>query len=562
MLNFPKPIHQLYKFASGDSLYVVDIDARQVLEIDSLIWDILERCSRCTNDEIVEQLEPKYKKQDILHAFEILEFQEKQGLIFASDVTLPRASTQQQKLRIFVPMSNPFPDDVTYTAGGGVIAIHYVIKALAQYADLFLLSDEKEIAEGIYGVSLSNEDWSALPRFLMRERYDGILLLHPDSYHLSHFFLDSQIPVVIRLGTLRGRGGELVNLIFFLYALMREFDAFLCPAHSVKDFYAQFLFDTDCFRVIPNGVDTELFQPMDKLTAKIELARLLDIPSIKTQKVVGFFSRFQMEKGAIVFVKLAEMHPDVLFLVVAPTTQFCSTRDFPPNLIYAGQPPRDRIPLFINAFDVYCHPSMVGEEVFGNTILEVMSCGVPPVVPRFAGFAELVGDAAVLVDAAPFSHKIGSFASYVAPERLAKGLAELIDDEVKRVEFSRRARKRALQYSWDLTAQRIISLFVELKQKQKLTGRSNFPVRFVHHYNFAERKLEHQSALVSTTSEELEYSLMLPAYPQSLVEGIALSLLRTHTPHEIEFVLKHISKDHRIAKDIFLRIQGFVNATT
>ena len=539
----------------------MDIEARQVLEINPLVWDILERCGQHTNNEIIEQLELKYNKQDILQAFGNLEFQERQGLIFASGTTHSSMS-KQQRLRIFVPMSNPFPDDVTYTAGGGVIAIHHIVKALAQYADIFLLSDQKEIAEGVYGTSLSNEDWNALPRFLMRERYDGILLLQADSYHLSRFLVDSQIPVIMRLGTLRGRGGELVNLIFFLYALMRDFDAFLCPAHSVKDFYAQFLFDTDCFRVVPNGVDTELFQPMDKRKAKIELARLLEIPEIKTKKIVGFFSRFQMEKGAVVFIKLAEMHPDVLFLVVAPTIEFCSTRDFPPNLIYAGQPPREQIPLFINAFDVYCHPSMVGEEVFGNTILEVMSCGVPPVVPCFAGFAELVGDAAILVKADHFSREIGSFASYCSPERLAKGLSELLDDDVKRVEFSKRARKRALQYSWDLTAQRIISLLIELKLKRKLAGRSNFPVRFVPHYNFAEGNLEYQSVLINTAFDELEYSLMLPAYPQSLVEGIALSLLKTHTLHEIEFVLKHISKDHQTAKDTFFRIQGFVNATT
>lgn len=562
MLNFPKPTHQLYKFASEDSLYVVDIDARQVLEINSLIWDILDRCNQYSNDKILEQLEPKYNKQDILQAFENLDILRRQGLIFASETTGSSASNQQERLRIFVPMSNPFPDDVTYTAGGGVIAIHHIVKALAQYADIFLLSEQKKIAAGIYGTSLSNEDWGALPRFLMRERYDGILLLHPDSYHLSHFLCESQIPVITRLGTLRGRGGELVNLVFFLYTLMRDFDAFLCPAHSVKDFYAQFLFDTDCFRVIPNGVDTELFQPMDKRKAKIEIARLLDIPEIQTKKVVGFFSRFQMEKGAIIFVKLAEMHPDVLFLVVAPTTQFCSTRDFPQNLVYAGQPPRDQIPLFINAFDVYCHPSMVGEEVFGNAILEVMSCGVPPVAPRFAGFAELVGDAAVLVDADHFSREIGSFAAYVPPQRLAKGLAKLLADDDKRIELSKRARKRALQYSWDLTAQQTIDLFVELKHKQKLIGRSNFPVRFVQHYNFAKRKLEHQSLLLSTTSEELEFPLMLPVYPQSIVEGIALSLLRTHTSHEIEFVLKHICKDYQTAKDTLLRVQGFINATT
>ncbi len=562
MLNLPKPTHQLHKFASEDALYVVDIQECQILEINALIWDVLKRCDQYTNIEILEQLTPKYNKQEILEVFENLERLQNQGLIFESERIPTRALENPQRLRIFLPMANPFPDDVTYIAGGAMIATHHIVKSLAQYADLFLLSDQQELGKGIYGTSLSNEDWEALPRFLMREGYDGILLLQPNSYHLSRFLTDTQIPVITRLGTLRGRGGELINLIFFLYALMRDYDTFLCPAHSVKDFYSRFLLDTDCFRVVPNGVDTELFQPMDKQHAKNEIACLLGIPDIETQKVVGFFSRFQLEKGAIIFTKLAHMHPDVLFLVVAPTTQFCSTREFPPNLIYAGQPPRDQIPLFINAFDVYCHPSMVGEEVFGNTILEVMSCGVPPVVPHFTGFAELVGDAGIIVEADNFSEEIGSFAACVSPERLSKGITELLDDTIKRGEFGMRSRKRALHYSWESTAQEIISLFLQLKQKQELAGRSNFPVRFVPQYNFAEGKLEHQSVLIGTTSQELEYSLMLPVYPQSLLEGIALSLLKTHTFHEIEFVLKHICKDHHTTKDILFRIQGFVDATS
>ena len=73
MSNFPKPTHQLYKFTSGESLYVVDIEARQVLEINSLVWDVLERCGQHTNNEIIEQLELKYNKQDILQTFEDLE---------------------------------------------------------------------------------------------------------------------------------------------------------------------------------------------------------------------------------------------------------------------------------------------------------------------------------------------------------------------------------------------------------------------------------------------------------------------------------------------------------
>lgn len=560
MLSCPRPTHQLHQFYSGGNLYVVDLDARQVLEIDSLISEILDRCSRCTNEEILEQLGSKYATQDIVRALEILEIQAQQGILFSTKEMPSQVSLGQRRLRIFVPMSIPFPSDITYASSGAIVGFHSTLTALSQYADIHLLSEEKKVADGIYGTSLSEEDWKALPRYLRRERYDGIFLCQPNSYHLYRFLRESPVPVVIRLHTLRGRGGQFVNLMFFFYSLMRDFDAFMCPSDFIRRFYAQHLFDVDCFHVIPNGVDTEMFHPMDKQQTKIQLAQLLNVPQIQDQKIVGFFSRFQLEKGAAVFVKLAKLHPDVLFLVVAPTTELCTAINFPSNLIYAGQPPREQLPLFINAFDVYCLPSMVGEETFGNAVLEALSCGVPPVLPRFAAFAELIGDGGLIVDAESYPQEIGSFAGYAPPEQLSKGIIELLHDDERRMDLSKRARKRALEYSWDLQSQRLIQLFLKLKQKQEITGQSSYPVRFAPHYNFAQQKLEPRAFLVNMTVEDMEYQLMEPAYPQAVVEGIGLSLLKTHTPHEIESVLKHLCKNTEVAREIFSRLRGFMNA--
>ena len=560
MLNCPKPTHQLYKFYSDENLYVVDLDIRQVLEIDPLISDVLDRCSHCTNEEILEQLGSKYATQDIVGALEILEIQAQQGILFSPEDTPPNVSLGQRRLRIFVPMSIPFPSDITYAASGAIVGFHSTLTALSRHADLYLLSEEEKVADGIYGASLSEQDWNALPRYLRRERYDGIFLCQPNSYHLYRFLRESPVPVVVRCHTLRGRGGQFVNLMLFFYSLMRDFDAFMCPSDFIRRFYSQLLFDVDRFQVIPNGVDTDMFHPMDKQQAKTRVARLLGIPQIEDQKIVGFFSRFQLEKGGAVFVKLAKLNPEVLFLVVAPTTELCATINFPPNLIYAGQPPREQLPLFINAFDLYCLPSMVGEETFGNAVLEALSCGVPPVLPRFAAFAELIGDGGLIVDAESYPQEIGSFAGYAPPEQLSKGIIELLYDDEKRIDLSKRARKRALEYSWDLQSQRLIQLFLKLKQKQEITGQSSYPVRFAPHYNFAQQKLDLRAFLVNMTAEEMEYQLMEPAYPQSVIEGIGLSLLKTYTPHEIEAVLKHLCKDTEVAREILSRLRGFMNA--
>ena len=162
-----------------------------------------------------------------------------------------------------------------------------------------------------------------------------------------HLF-SSGVPVISRLGSPRGHNGSMIDSILCTYAAMNDHDAFITPTHSIKDFYAQHVLDTDCFHVIPNGVDSDLFRPMDKAQARSQVAERLNRPEITNQKIVGFFGRFQSEKGAGIFIKIAKMLPDVLFFVVAPTLHAYQLQKLPPNLIYIGeQPPRDAPVVFI-----------------------------------------------------------------------------------------------------------------------------------------------------------------------------------------------------------------------
>ena len=151
--------------------------------------------------------------------------------------------------------------------------------------------------------------------------------------------------------------------------------------------------DQSVFHTIPWGVDHKKFHPLDKQKAKNEIAKMLNKPQIASLPVVGFFSRFQPEKGAGIYIKIAKRLPHTCFLMTAPTLNFYEHQQLPSNLICAPQQPRDQLARLINAFDVYCFPSMVGEETFGLALLETMACGVPPVVPRLDGLPEVVGDA-------------------------------------------------------------------------------------------------------------------------------------------------------------------------
>ena len=254
------------------------------------------------------------------------------------------------------------------------------------------------------------------------------------------------------------------------YAAMRDFDAFTAPSDYVRDFYTDYVWDPSFFKTLPNGVDSDLFCPMDTAAAKSELARELGDDRILTTPTVGYLSRVQSEKGASVYLKLAELNPHLLFLIAGPHLGRYASRELPDNLVYAGFHPREKLPRIYNAFDVYCFPSMAGEETFGLTVLEAMACGVPPIVPNFDGVPSVVGDAGLVADADTFDRDIGTLVSYASPVSFSEKINLLLKDDGTRRALSQKARERALAFTWDKTARRIVEIFEELHHKRQLVS--------------------------------------------------------------------------------------------
>ena len=341
---------------------------------------------------------------------------------------------------------------------------------------------------------------------------------------------------------------------------MHPYDAFISPSDSVANFYAKFVGNTSHFHTVPIGVDVGTFKPLDKSKAKSEIAEIVQDSRIEKQLTVGFLSRFQPEKGAHLFIQLAEMHPDLLFLVGGRFLLRPSFGPLPDNLIYVGFLPRKQLPTLYNAFDIYCFPSMAAEETFGLTLLEAMACGVPPVVPRFDGLPDVVGDAGVIVPADEFSEDMAGFAAYVSPIELSKGIDLLLDDDFRH-ELGQRARDRAVTFTWDDNAKRLIQLFEELNQiKQNQRTPPDLSVAFVPHFDAFQNQVESRALLLNLTPF-LEAPLQQKrGYVQTIEEGLVLTLLKRHTPRQVETVLTHIFDDASQATKVVERVQNFLNA--
>ena len=317
MLKLPRALHPLEKFEWGGNLYVADLHAREVLQIDPLIGKILELCPSASTDEILEKLREDYPEAEVLESLQALSELSEKRFLFSSeeyDTYQPgHEAFGQKRLKIFAPKLMSFGKDMTWQTIGAPIAHFHLLSAMAKYADVYI-TEGADAPLNVGVVSFHPEEKASLLRAL-EAGYDGILVW----FALEAAFLPLldflDVPLVLPIHEERGEDGEMINLILRWYASLREFDSLVALSQSTKNFYTGLGLDGSQFAVIPNGVDLEHFQPMDKQAAKTEVALMLSQPEITTKKVVGLLSRFHPEKGASLYIKVAKMHPEYLFLL-------------------------------------------------------------------------------------------------------------------------------------------------------------------------------------------------------------------------------------------------------
>ena len=570
MFDFPKTLHQLHLFEAEGVLYAADIEKARVVELSTVMVDILKLAETQTNEGIVQTLKTSYIEDDILEAFERFEELEKAGVLFNRGESLTETlalESERRKLLVAIPgiTVDSFFDIETLYAGTNM-ALSYMFQHLTEYVDLhFAGNQNRKLADNVYEVDISVSDFGRRSRSI-NETYFGILTLHRDheTWLLPLYQHTELPPMLVQCHAPRGHGGKAINSMLRHYAAMRDFDAFTAPSDYVREFYADYVWDTSFFNTLPNGIDSALFCPMDKAKAKKELAEEVGDDRIMATPTVGYLSRVQSEKGASIYLKLAELNPHLLFLIAGPHFGRYQSKELPDNLVYAGFHPREKLPLVYNAFDVYCFLSMSGEETFGLTVLEAMACGVPPIVPNFDGVPSVVGDAGLIADADNFDNDIGTLVSYPSPVDFSEKINLLLNDDEMREALSQKARERALSFTWDKTARRIIQFFEELHQKRQFVspnGLLNVFASEIEASNPEQRHLKYKSILLGM-NKHYERSLMGDVlYSQRVEEGLVMTLLKNHTAREAEAVLAGFIKDEAEAKAILKRVRGLIHAT-
>lgn len=206
------------------------------------------------------------------------------------------------------------------------------------------------------------------------------------------------------------------------------------------------LFNGRRIEVIPNGLDTEQFRPLDKAAAKAFLG--ID----PGRKVLLFGAEWLTDPrkgGDLLATALARVDFPCALLTFGKGT---IAVDANPNVtVHAQGTLRDDISLAVmySAADVFVCPSR--EDNLPNTVAEAMACGTPCAAFAVNGLPDMI------------THRVdGWLAKAFDPEDLAAGI-RWIATHPHPEELGRSAREKALrEYNLDVMTARYASLYDEL----------------------------------------------------------------------------------------------------
>lgn len=219
--------------------------------------------------------------------------------------------------------------------------------------------------------------------------------------------------------------------------------------------------DVARIRVIPCGVDLDLFRPSDPRAARARLG-------LAAEHVLLFVGRLAPIKGLETLLRALAAaksnglgRADVRLVVVggdkeehwrgeaARLRRMAGELGVGAWVDFRGPQSQEVLPDYYAAADVCLMPSLY--ESFGMVALEAMACGVPVIASRVGGLPVTVQDGLT-----------GLLVPEGDVEALADGIARLLENDGRRWLLGRQATEWARRFAWPCIAKSVVELYGEL----------------------------------------------------------------------------------------------------
>ena len=196
--------------------------------------------------------------------------------------------------------------------------------------------------------------------------------------------------------------------------------------------------------LIPNGIDTESFKPMERNEVLAESSGIANTGTVKEQRlsVIGFVGELREKKGMKTllagYAQANKKLPAVLLIIGEVRAgedkqtfdEFVSAN---PNtkIIVTGYISHSDIPAYYSLMDIFVHPSL--RDGMPNALLEAMACEKAVIATPVGGAIDVIEDG-----------KNGVLVNVNDAEALAESIIQLLSQPEKRRAISRSAREAVI----------------------------------------------------------------------------------------------------------------------
>jgi len=204
--------------------------------------------------------------------------------------------------------------------------------------------------------------------------------------------------------------------------------------------------------ITPFGVDLNLFKRFQVKQA--HASDSIVIGTIKSLEV-----KYGIEYLIGIFAKLSLKYPELpMFLHIVgggslegQLKEQTRALGIENQVVFLGMVPHEKVPSYLNNFDIYSALSISDSESFGVAVIEASACELPVVVTNIGGLKEVVEDGVtgLLVPPKDIEKSMESFETLL----FSKGL---------RTEMGRKGRERVNKiYNWNENVARMIAIYQE-----------------------------------------------------------------------------------------------------
>ncbi|MGH7592378.1 MAG: glycosyltransferase family 4 protein [Gemmatimonadales bacterium] len=230
--------------------------------------------------------------------------------------------------------------------------------------------------------------------------------------------------------------------------------------YSRRDMVRYYHLPADRIHVVPEGVDTRVFRPIDDAAALAAWRTSIfgaDVPYItyvgkpterrNLSALIRAFAILRTERGL----------PHKLLIVGAdlpgtsPFRSVIAELGLEHDVVIRGHVTHTEMVFVYNAAALFIYPSSY--EGFGMPVLEAMACGIPVITLDNTAFPEFAGGVARLL---PDAH--------IAT--LVSGMYEVLGDAPLRQRMAEDGPRRAAAYDWRIITRRYLDLMIPLARQQ------------------------------------------------------------------------------------------------